>query len=88
MEYHQTEDILHVMRMLDHTSIKNRLVYTQLVDLRNEDYVSKVAWILDKACRLEAGFEYVCQVEGPNPSESAIGSRGRGSSLAMVLEWS
>jgi len=65
MEYHKTKDILHVMRMLGHKSIKNTLVYTQLVDFKDENYVSKVAWNLEEACKLvEAGFEYVCEVEG------------------------
>jgi len=53
------------MRVLGHRSIKNTLVYTQLVDFKDEDYISKVAWNLDEACKLaEAGFEYVCEVEG------------------------
>ncbi len=44
------------MRILGHKSIKNTLVYTQLVDFKDEDYVSKVAWNLDEACKLvEAG---------------------------------
>jgi len=65
VEYHKTTDILHVMRLFGHKSIKNTLVYTQLVDFNDEDYVSKVAWNLDEACKLvEAGFEYVCDVEG------------------------
>jgi integrase len=65
MEYHRTRDILHVMRILGHKNIKNTLVYTHLVDLKDEEYISKAAWTLEEARRLvEAGFEYVCEVEG------------------------
>jgi hypothetical protein len=64
MEYHRTKDILHVMRILGHKNTQNTLVYTQLVDLNDHDYVSKVAWTLDDACKLvEAGFQYVCAFE-------------------------
>jgi hypothetical protein len=64
MEYHKTKDILHVMRVLGHKNIKNTLVYTQLVDFSEEEYVSKVAWTLEETCKLiEAGFEYVCAFE-------------------------
>jgi len=64
MEYHKTKDILHVMKMLGHKNIKNTLVYTQLINFNEEEYISKVAWTLEEACKLvEAGFEYVCSFE-------------------------
>ena len=64
MEYHKTKDILHVMKILDHKNIKNTLVYTQLINFDEEDYVSKVAWTLDEICKLvESGFQYVCDFE-------------------------
>jgi len=64
MEYHKTKDILHVMRLLGHKNIKNTLIYTQLVDFNDEDYVSKVAWTIDEACKLvESGFQHVCDFE-------------------------
>jgi len=43
MEHHKTKDILHVMRILGHRNIKNTLLYTQLVDFKDDEYVSKVA---------------------------------------------
>jgi integrase len=65
MEYHKTKDILHVMRILGHKNIKNTLVYTHLVNFEEDEYVSKAAWTLEEAQKLvEAGFEYVCDVEG------------------------
>lgn len=64
MEYHKTKDILHVMRILGHKNIKNTLVYTQLVDFQDDDYVSRVAKTIEEACQLiEAGFEYVCEMD-------------------------
>jgi integrase len=63
-EYHRTKSPLHVMRLLGHRSIKNTMVYTHLVDFGDSDYISKVAWNVDEACKLvEAGFEYVCDVD-------------------------
>jgi hypothetical protein len=53
------------VRLLRHRSLKNTLIYTHLVDFKDSDYISKVAWILDEACKLlEAVFEYICEVEG------------------------
>ncbi len=64
MEYHKTKDILHVMRCLGHKSIKNTLRYTQLVNFGEQDFIVKVAWTLDEACKLlEGGFQYVCDYD-------------------------
>jgi len=63
MEYHKTKDILHVMHLLGHKSISNTLIYTQLIDLKDDEYVSKVATTSEEACKLvEAGFEHVCEL--------------------------
>jgi hypothetical protein len=49
------------MKVLGHKNIKNTLVYTQLANFKDHDYVSKVAKTADEACILiEAGFEHVC----------------------------
>jgi len=68
MEYYKTKDILHVMQVLGHKNIKNTLTYAHLVENmenREDEYVSKVAKTVDEARALvEAGFEYVCDVEG------------------------
>lgn len=64
MEYHRTKDIIHVMQVLGHKSIKNTLVYVQLAEelfKGQQDYVSKVARTEKEACELvDAGFDYVC----------------------------
>ena len=63
MEYHKTKDILHVMQILGHKNINNTLMYTQLVNFKENEYVSKVAKTVKEACQLvEAGFEYVCDI--------------------------
>jgi len=60
MEYHKTRDILHVMQVLGHRSIRNTLIYIQLVDFK-EDFVARVAHTEQETCQLiEAGFEFVC----------------------------
>jgi integrase len=65
MEYHKTKDILHVMQMLGHKNIKNTLMYTQLIQFKDDDYVCKAAKTLEQAKELvEAGFEFICDVEG------------------------
>jgi hypothetical protein len=65
MEYQRTKDILYVMRMLGHKSIQNTLVYTQMVEFKNEEYVSATASTIEDAKKLvEAGFEYVTEVDG------------------------
>jgi integrase len=62
MEYHRTRDILHVMQLLGHKSIRNTLMYTQLVEFKDEDYVARIAHSEAETCQLiEAGFEYVCE---------------------------
>ena len=64
MEYHRTKDILYVMKFLGHKNIKNTLIYTQLVDFGDEEYICKAAQTVEEAKKLiEAGFEYVCTTE-------------------------
>jgi len=54
-----------LLNVLGHKNIKNTLVYTHLVNLEGDEYVSKVAWNLEEACKLvDAGFDYVTDVEG------------------------
>lgn len=65
LEYHSTKDILHVKQILDHRSLNNTLLYTQLVNFPNDDYAAKVAHTEQEACQLiEAGFEFVCNFCG------------------------
>jgi len=64
-EYHRTRDILYVKQLLGHKSITNTILYTQLIGFESDEYSSAVARSLDEARKLvEAGFEYVTDVEG------------------------
>jgi len=61
MEYHKTKDILHVMRILGHKNIKNTLVYTQLIEFKEDEFVCKAAKTVKEAMELiENSFEFVC----------------------------
>ena len=68
MEYHKTKDILWVMRLLGHNSLRTTLIY---IDLEmalfresNDDFTVKVAATIEEACKLvEVGFEYVCEMD-------------------------
>ncbi len=61
MEYHRTKDILHVMRLLGHKNIKNTLIYTQLIEFKEDEFTCKVAKTVQEASDLiENGFEFVC----------------------------
>ncbi len=63
--YHQTRDILLVMRTLGHKDIRNTLVYTHLIDTRNDEYVCKTAKSLGEASELvESGYEYITEIDG------------------------
>ena len=63
--YHQTRDILLVMRTLGHKDIRNTLVYTHLIDTRDDEYICKTSKSLSEASSLiEAGFECVTELEG------------------------
>jgi hypothetical protein len=49
------------MRAFGHRNINNTLVYTQLVNFKDDDYTAKVAHSEQEVCQLiEAGFEFVC----------------------------
>jgi len=65
--YHQTKDILYVMKFLGHRSIKNTLIYIDLESISfphgGDDYHAKTARTETEALKLiEAGFEYVCTI--------------------------
>jgi len=53
------------MKLLGHKNTNNTLVYTQLVDFKDDEYVARVASSEKEVCQLvEAGFEYVCDYSG------------------------
>jgi len=69
MLYHQTRDIYYVMRFLGHRNINNTMIYITLEEAYfqkvNEEFVCKVAdTVKDAKPLIEAGFEYVCEIDG------------------------
>jgi integrase len=70
MEYHRTKDILYVKKILGHKRLQNTMVYIDLEkaiygELRDDEFTVKVAMTLEEACELlEAGFEYVTDMDG------------------------
>jgi len=60
MEYHKTKDQLHVQKVLAQRSIISPMMYTQLVNFKEDDYHVKVARNVEEACELvKSGFQYV-----------------------------
>jgi integrase len=65
MLYAKTRDILHVMNQMGHKQIKTTLIYTQLINLENDEWTSAVAkTIKDVQDLIEHGFEYVTEMDG------------------------
>ena len=65
MLYHKTRDILLVQKRLGHRNIQSTLLYTQLITFEGDDFHSATADTVNDVKQLvEAGFEYVCDVEG------------------------
>lgn len=70
LEYHITQSIMHVKKVLGHKSIMTTQRYVELYteiygDPKPEDYICETAANVKEAKKLiEAGFEYVCEIEG------------------------
>ena len=69
MLYHQTKGILYVKGFLGHKKIEDTLPYIQLAETifkeTTDEFTVRVAKSLDEACSLlEAGFEYVTDMDG------------------------
>jgi integrase len=77
MEYHKTKDILHVMQLLGHKSIRNTLVYTHLVNFELDEWICKVATTkLERINLIQSGFTFVPKKEtnGTFGSENEVTS--------------
>jgi integrase len=65
MLYAKTKDILYVMKQLGHKKLETTLIYTQLMNFPNDEYVSAVASTVEECRKLiECGFEYVTEFNG------------------------
>ena len=65
MLYQKTKDILLVKRLLGHKRLENTLIYTHLIDFRDEEFTVRAAKSVAEATALiESGFEYVTEMDG------------------------
>ena len=65
MEYHKTKDILHVKEFLGHRTINSTLVYTHLINLEADEFITRITKSVEGCRRLvEAGFQYVTHHKG------------------------
>jgi hypothetical protein len=56
----ETKDILHIMKLLGLENIQNTLLYTQLITLKNDEFLSSTAKTIEDTQKIvEAGFEYI-----------------------------
>jgi integrase len=63
--YAKTRDILLVKRQMGHKKIETTLIYTQLLDLNDDEWICKTASSVNEAKALiEAGFEYIQEIDG------------------------
>lgn len=67
MEYHKTKSLLHVQKRLGHKSVLTTTIYTHMINFDADSYYSETAQTIEEAKKLvEAGFEYVCDINGFN----------------------
>jgi integrase len=68
MEYHKTQNIIQVQRLLGHKSVLNTQLYVNLEQAIfefNDQYEVKLAATVEEAVKLvEVGFEYVTEIDG------------------------
>jgi integrase len=63
--YAKTRDILLVMKQMGHKQIRTTLIYTQLLNLNDDEWTCKTATNINEATQLiEAGFEYITEIDG------------------------
>jgi len=64
-EHHKTKSLLHVQERLGHKNILTTTIYTHMINFDSDAYNAATASTVEEASKLvEAGFEYVCDVEG------------------------
>ena len=65
MLYAKTRDILFVKQQMGHKKIETTLIYTQLLNLNDDEWTCKTATNVKQSTELiEAGFEYVTDQDG------------------------
>jgi integrase len=65
MTYHKTRDLLYTKQQMGHSQIKTTLIYTQLLNLNDDEWTCKTANTIKEATQLiENGFEYITEMDG------------------------
>jgi len=65
MLYHKTRDILYTKQQMGHKRIENTLIYTQLLNLNDDEWICKVSHNIEESKTLiENGFEYITEQDG------------------------
>jgi integrase len=63
--YHKYKDLLLVKQQMGHKRVETTLIYTQLLNAPDDEYISKTATNIKEAQNLiESGFEYVTEIDG------------------------
>jgi len=63
--YSKTRDILLVKQQMGHRRIETTLIYTQLLNLNDDEWTCKTASTVEQVMQLvEAGFQYVTDLDG------------------------
>jgi integrase len=63
--YDKTKDILLVKQQMGHKKLDITLIYTQLLNLNEDEWTCKGATTVEQATQLvESGFQYVTEIEG------------------------
>jgi len=64
MTYHKTRDLLYTKQQMGHSQIKTTLIYTQLLNMNDDEWTCKTANNVTDATQLiENGFEYVTEMD-------------------------
>ena len=64
MLYQKTKNILLVKQQLGHKRLENTEIYTHLINFESDEYNSATAQTIEETQKLiEAGFEYVCDIQ-------------------------
>jgi len=65
MTYHKTRDILFTKQQMGHSKIETTLIYTQLINANDDEWISKVASTQQERQQLiDNGFEYIDTIDG------------------------
>jgi len=65
MLYKETKSLIHVKERLGHRSVTSTEIYTHLINFESDEYITQRTSSINEAEKLlQAGFEYVCEMDG------------------------